>query len=64
MSFKFKDKIINLSLLALITVIFSVTFCILVLNDADGVYTEVMKNIIFVIVGAFFNRSDDMNKDK
>lgn len=64
MSFKFKDKIINLSLLALITVIFSVTFCILVLNDTDGVYTEVMKNIIFVIVGAFFNRSDDMNKDK
>lgn len=64
MSFKFKDKIINLSLLALITVIFSVTFCILVLNDTDGVYTEVMKNIIFVIVGAFFNRSDDINKDK
>lgn len=62
MSFKFKDKIINLSLLALITVIFSVTFCILVLNDAEGVYTEVMKNIIFVIVGAFFNRADDKSE--
>lgn len=62
MSFKFKDKIINLSLLALITVIFSVTFCILVLNDSEGVYTETLKNIVLVIVGAFFNNRDSSDK--
>lgn len=55
MSFKIKDKIINVTLMSLVTVIFSITFVVLVLRDDGSKYDETMKNIILVIVGSFFN---------
>ena len=55
MSFKFKDKIVNVTLMSLVTLIFSVTFAVLVLRDDGAKYDETMKNIILVIVGSFFN---------
>lgn len=55
MSFKIKDKIINVTLMSLVTMIFSITFAILVLRDDGAKYDETMKNIILVIVGSFFN---------
>lgn len=55
MSFKIKDKIVNVTLMSLVTLIFSVTFAVLVLRDDGAKYDETMKNIILVIVGSFFN---------
>lgn len=55
MSFKFKDKIVNVTLMSLVTLIFSITFAVLVLRDDGAKYDETMKNIILVIVGSFFN---------
>lgn len=55
MSFKIKDKIVNVTLMSLVTMIFSITFAILVLRDDGSKYDETMKNIILVIVGSFFN---------
>lgn len=67
MSFKIKDKTVYLSLMSLVTVIFAVVYVILALNDTTGTYTETTKNIVLVIVGAFFNnganlKTDDNNK--
>lgn len=67
MSFKIKDKTVYLSLMSLVTVIFAVVYTILALNDTTGTYTETTKNIVLVIVGAFFNngaslKTDDNNK--
>lgn len=55
MSFKIKDKIVNVTLMSLVTMIFSITFAVLVLRDDGAKYDETMKNIILVIVGSFFN---------
>lgn len=67
MSFKIKDKTVYLSLMSLVTVIFAVVYVVLALNDTTGTYTETTKNIVLVIVGAFFNnganlKTDDNNK--
>lgn len=60
MSFKIKDKTVYLSLMSLVTVIFAVVYTILALNDDNGNYTETTKNIILVIVGAFFNNGTNI----
>lgn len=60
MSFKIKDKTVYLSLMSLVTVIFAVVYTILALNDDNGNYTETTKNIVLVIVGAFFNNGTNI----
>jgi hypothetical protein len=61
MSFKIKDKTVYLSLMSLVTVIFAVVYVILALNDNTGSYTETTKNIVLVIVGAFFNNGTNFS---
>lgn len=61
MSFKIKDKTVYLSLMSLVTVIFAVVYVILALNDNTGAYTETTKNIVLVIVGAFFNNGTNFS---
>lgn len=63
MSFKLKDKTVYLSLMSLVTVIFAVVYTILALNDETGAYTETTKNIILVIIGAFFNNGANIKTD-
>ena len=63
MSFKIKDKTVYLSLMSLVTVIFAVVYIILALNDVTGTYTETTKNIVLVIVGAFFNNGTNLKTD-
>ena len=63
MSFKIKDKTVYLSLMSLVTVIFAVIYCILALNDNSGTYTETTKNIVLVIVGAFFNNGTNIKSN-
>lgn len=63
MSFKIKDKTVYLSLMSLVTVIFAVVYTILALNDITGTYTETTKNIVLVIVGAFFNNGANLKTD-
>lgn len=64
MSFKLRDKTIYLSLMSLVTVIFAAVYTILALNDNSGEYTETTKNIILVIVGAFFNNGTNIKTEK
>ena len=63
MSFKIKDKTVYLSLMSLVTVIFAIIYCILALNDNSGTYTETTKNIVLVIVGAFFNNGTNIKSN-
>ena len=63
MSFKLKDKTVYLSLMSLVTVIFAVVYTVLALNDDSGSYTETTKNIVLVIVGAFFNNGANIKTD-
>lgn len=63
MSFKFKDKIVNVTLMSLVTLIFSITFTVLVLRDDGAKYDETMKNIILVIVGSFFNNGISFSRN-
>lgn len=63
MSFKIKDKIINVTLMSLVTMIFSITFAVLVLRDDGAKYDETMKNIILVIVGSFFNNGISFSRN-
>lgn len=63
MSFKLKDKTVYLSLMSIVTVIFAMVYTILALNDSTGVYTETTKNIVLVIVGAFFNNGTQLKTD-
>lgn len=63
MSFKLKDKTVYLSLMSIVTVIFAVVYTVLALNDATGAYTETTKNIVLVIVGAFFNNGTNLKND-
>ena len=55
MSFRIKDKTINITLMSFITLIYSIGFIIAFLTDDTSKYDETMKNIILVIVGSFFN---------
>jgi hypothetical protein len=63
MAFKIKDKTIYLSLMSLVTVLFAIVYTVLALNDTHGNYTETTKNIILVIVGAFFNNGTNIKAD-
>lgn len=63
MSFKIKDKIINVTLMSLVSMIFSITFAVLVLRDDGTKYDETMKNIILVIVGSFFNNGISFSRN-
>ena len=63
MAFRIKDKTIYLSLMSLVTVLFAIVYTILALNDTHGNYTETTKNIILVIVGAFFNNGTNIKSD-
>ena len=63
MSFKLKDKTVYLSLMSIVTVIFAMVSTILALNDNTGAYTETTKNIVLVIVGAFFNNGSQLKTD-
>lgn len=63
MAFRVKDKTIYLSLMSLVTVLFAIVYTVLALNDSHGNYTETTKNIILVIVGAFFNNGTNIKQD-
>ena len=64
MSFKLRDKTVYLSLMSLVTIIFATVYTILALNDNTGSYTETTKNIVLVIVGAFFNNGSNLKEVK
>lgn len=61
MSFNFKGKTIYLSLVSLVTLIITLTFCYLSLNDTES-YGETMKNIVLIITGYFFNHEQNQLK--
>lgn len=63
MSFRLKDKTVYLSLMSIVTIIFAVVYTVLALNDDTGAYTETTKNIILVIIGAFFNNGTNIKSD-
>lgn len=63
MALKFKDRTIYLSLMSLVTVLFTIVYMVLALDDTHGNYTETTKNIILVIVGAFFNNGSNIKTD-
>lgn len=64
MAFKVKDKTVYLSLMSLVTVLFAIVYTVLALHDTHGNYTETTKNIILVIVGAFFNNGTNLKVDE
>ena len=49
--------------MSIVTVIFAAVYTILALNDTTGAYTETTKNIVLVIVGAFFNNGTQIKTD-
>ena len=59
-----RDRTVYLSLMSLVTVIFAIVYVILALNDTTGSYTETTKNIVLVIVGAFFNNGTNISTNK
>lgn len=63
MSFRIKGNTVYLSLMSLVTVLFAIVYTVLALNDNTGSYTETTKNIILVIVGAFFNNGTNVSRE-
>lgn len=49
--------------MSIVTVIFAMVYTILAINDNTGAYTETTKNIVLVIVGAFFNDGSQLKTD-
>lgn len=64
MSFKLKDKVINIAVRSLIVIILVVTLCILVLGDRAESYNKVFESVLLIAIGYMFGRgeSDDENK--
>lgn len=55
MSFQIKGKTVFLSLISLITLIITITFCVMVIIDSNT-YGETFKNVMLVVIGFFFNQ--------
>lgn len=64
MSFKFKDKIINIAVRSLIVVLLVLTLCVLVLYDRSDSYNKIFESVLLIATGYMFGRgeSDDENK--
>ena len=64
MSFKFKDKVINIAVRSLIVLVLVVTLCILVLGDRAESYNKAFESVLLIAIGYMFGRgeSDDDNK--
>ena len=67
MSFKFKDKIINIAVRSIIVILLIMTLCILVIYDRyDGAdkYNKTFESVLLIATGYMFGRgeSDDDNK--
>lgn len=64
MSFKFKDKIINIAVRSLIVLLLVLTLCVLVLYDRSDSYDKIFENVLLIATGYMFGRgeSDDDNK--
>lgn len=64
MSFKLKDKVINIAVRSLIVIILVVTLCVLVLGDRGENYNKVFESVLLIAIGYLFGRgeSDDDNK--
>lgn len=64
MSFKFKDKIINIAVRSLIVVLLVLTLCVLVLYDKSDSYNKIFESVLLIATGYMFGRgeSDDDNK--
>lgn len=64
MSFKFKDKIINIAVRSLIVMLLVLTLCVLVLYDRSDSYNKIFESVLLIATGYMFGRgeSDDDNK--
>jgi hypothetical protein len=65
MSFKIKDKIINIAVRSLIVIILVITLCVLVLWDKGENYSKVFESVLLIATGYLFGRGesgDDNNK--
>lgn len=64
MSFKFKDKIINIAIRSLIVLLLVLTLCVLVLYDRSDSYNKIFESVLLIATGYMFGRgeSDDDNK--
>lgn len=62
MSFKIKDKTIYMSLVSIVTLILTVTFCILTFNN-EREYAESFKTVIALVIGYFFRDTQKINKE-
>ena len=64
MSFKIKDKVINIAVRSLIVLVLVVTLCILVLGDRAECYNKVFESVLLIAIGYMFGRgeSDDEKK--
>lgn len=62
MSFSIKGKTVFLSLISLITLIITITFCVMVIIDSVT-YGETFKNVMLVVIGFFFNQERTIKKE-
>ena len=66
MSFKFKDKIINIAVRSIIVLLLIMTLCVLVLYDRSDSYNKIFESVLLIATGYMFGRgeSDDDNNKK
>lgn len=62
MSFNLKNKTVFLSLISVIALIITITFCVMVIIDSNT-YGESFKNIALVVIGFFFNHEIHEKKE-
>jgi hypothetical protein len=64
MSFKIKDKIINIAVRSLIVIILIITLCVLVLWDKGENYSKVFESVLLIATGYLFGRGESTDDNK
>lgn len=64
MSFKIKDKIINIAVRSIIVIILITTLCLLVLWDRGDNYSKVFESVLLIATGYMFGRGESPDDSK
>ena len=64
MSFKLKDKVINIAVRSLIVLVLVVTLCILMLGDKAESYNKEFESVLLIAIGYMFGRGESDDPDK
>lgn len=64
MSFKIKDKIINIAVRSIIVIILVTTLCLLVLWDRGDNYSKVFESVLLIATGYMFGRGESPDDNK